>query len=423
MKKVSVLPNGITVCTDAIPHVSSVYLAAIFSRGAMDEFDGKYGVAHVLEHMMFKGTKSRTYVDIANQIADRGASHNATTAADETTYYLRLMHDDTEFGVELLADVLLNSQFPDDELAKEQMVIVQEIQQYADDPMFISQMEAMGRLYEGHALGRSILGNPETVMATTRDDLVEFRRRNYGADTLMFVASGNVQHDEIVRHVQHYFEALGLASSAADRSAPAKLNTNLGTVLTTKAELEQADVTIAYRAFTRRDPMRIPAEVMSYILGGSPTSRLWNEIREKRGLAYSVGADVDLGLTGGTLMIAGGTDPESVIEFCNVAVHEAKRMCSKITDDEIRRATKQLASSFVMGQESTVVRAHLLARQVSLHGRPRTTDEVVAELQSVTAGDIACVAERIFDDGNRVISIVGPPRISAEIGKASSGSS
>lgn len=417
MKKVSVLPNGITVCTDAIQHVSSVYLAAIFSRGAMDEFDGKYGVAHVLEHMMFKGTKSRTYVDIANQIADRGASHNATTAADETTYYLRLMSEDTEFGVELLADVLLNSQFPDDELAKEKMVIVQEIQQYADDPMFISQFAAMERMYEGHALGRSILGNQETVMDTTRDDLVKFRDRNYGSDTMMFVASGNVQHDEIVRYVQRYFEALPRTSAAADRSAP-PVNRDLGTVLTTKEMLEQADVTIAYRAFTRQNPLRIPAEVMSYILGGSPTSRLWNEIREKRGLAYSVGADVDLGLVGGTLMIVGGTDPESVVEFCNVAVHEAKRVCSEVTADELRRATKQLASSFVLGQESTVIRAHLLARQVSLHGRPRSTDEVVAELQSVNLGDVHAAAESIFDDSTRVISIVGPSRIADLVGKA-----
>lgn len=401
--EVSRLSNGLTVATETIPNLESVALGVWVKSGARNERDDEHGIAHLLEHMAFKGTKRRSAFQIASEIENVGGEINAATSVETTSFYARVLSDDVPLAVDILSDILQNSEFDPDELAREQHVVLQEIGAAHDTPDDIVFDRFTETAFRHQTLGRSILGTPETVKSFTSRQLHEFMERQYGADRMVVVAAGDIRHDEFVREVE---KRLGRFRSKAEATQPTYAQ-YVGGDFRENRDLMDAQIVLGFegRAYHVRD--FYASQVLSMVLGGGMSSRLFQEVREKRGLCYSVYAFhwgfSDTGIFG----IHAATGQADLGRLIPVIIRELERAGEKITQEELDRARAQYRAGLIMSAESPASRASQIARQLLLFGRPIPKEELMDRLGALTVDRLTDLSSRLFST-KPTLTAVGP---------------
>lgn len=397
------LSNGLTVATETIPHLETAALGVWVKSGARNEREDEHGVAHLLEHMAFKGTSSRSAFKIAAEIENVGGEINAATSVETTSFYARVMKDDVPLAVDILADILTDSTFDPAELEREQHVILQEIGAAHDTPDDIIFDRFTETAFRNQAIGRSILGTPETVESFTPAHLRAYMDSQYGADRMVAVAAGAVSHDAFVREVE---KSLGAFRPAAKAPPPAPAN-YLGGDFREDRDLMDAQIVLGFegRAYHMRD--FYASQLLSMVLGGGMSSRLFQEIREKRGLCYSIYAFhwgfSDTGVFG----VHAATGREDVAELSPLIVQELRRAGEAISREEIDRARAQYRAGLVLSAESPASRAAQIGRQLLLHGRTIPMEELMERLAAVNEDRLTDLSQRLFS-GPPTIAGIGP---------------
>ncbi|MFC0245170.1 M16 family metallopeptidase [Falsochrobactrum ovis] len=402
--EVTRLSNGLTIATDTMPHVESAALGIWVKAGARNEAADRNGIAHLLEHMAFKGTEKRSAWQIASDIENVGGEINAATSVETTSYYARVLRNDIPLAIDILADILTASKFDEDELEREKQVIMQEIGAAHDTPDDIVFDRFTETAYRHQALGRAILGTPETVSSFTSADLRQYMDEQYSADRMVVTAAGGVDHDDFVREVEKR-----LGSFRPFNTAPTlDLAHYVGGDFREHRDLQDAQILIGFegRAYHVRD--FYASQLLSMILGGGMSSRLFQEVREKRGLCYSVYAFhwgfSDTGLFG----IHAATGRDELVELLPVIIKELHKAGDSITLEEVNRARAQYSASLLMSQESAASRAGQIARQLLLYGRPVSNAELLDRLSQITPKRLTDLAGRMFLDSKPTIAGVGP---------------
>ncbi|MBT1155425.1 insulinase family protein [Aminobacter anthyllidis] len=401
--EVSRLSNGLTVATETLPSVETVALGTWVKSGARNERDDEHGMAHLLEHMAFKGTKNRTAFQIASQIENVGGEINAATSVETTSFYARVLSDDIPLAVDILSDILQDSEFDPNELEREQHVILQEIGAAHDTPDDIVFDRFTETAFRHQTIGRSILGTPETVQSFTSAQLHDFMTRQYGAERMVVVAAGDVKHDEFVRQVE---KRLGNFRPKAESAIP-QYAQYVGGDFREDRDLMDAQIVLGFegRAYHVRD--FYASQVLSMILGGGMSSRLFQEVREKRGLCYSVYAFhwgfSDTGIFG----IHAATGQSDIAELIPVIINELQRTGESILLEELDRARAQYRAGLIMSAESCSSRASQIARQLLLFGRPIAKEELMERLGALTVDRLTDLSSRLFST-RPTITAVGP---------------
>jgi predicted Zn-dependent peptidase len=402
--EVSVLSNGLTIATETMPLIESVALGIWVKAGSRNEAHNRHGIAHFLEHMAFKGTDNRSAWQIAADIENVGGEINAATSVETTSYYARVLRNDLPLAIDILADILTSSKFDEDELEREKNVIMQEIGAAHDTPDDIVFDRFSETAYLNQQLGRSILGTPETVQSFTPDDLRTYINEQYSADRMVVVATGAVDHASFVREVESRLCGFRSTTSAA---APVKA-AYVGGDYREERDLMDAQVLIGFegRAYHVRD--FYASQLLATVLGGGMSSRLFQQVREKRGLCYSVYAFhwgfSDTGLFG----IHAATGRENLEELVPVVLNELYEASTNINIQEVDRARAQYRAGLLMSQESAASRAGQIARQMLLYGRPVPNEELLERLSLITPERLTDLSGRMFLDSKPTIAAVGP---------------
>ncbi|MCJ7994819.1 insulinase family protein [Rhizobium cremeum] len=399
------LPSGLTVVTEKMPHLESVALGTWIKSGSRNETDAEHGIAHLLEHMAFKGTQRRNARQIAEEIENVGGELNAATSTETTSYYARVLKDDVPLAVDILADILTESVFDEEELAREKHVILQEIGAANDTPDDVVFDRFSELAFAGQTLGRPILGTPDTVKSFTSDEIRGYLSRNYTTDRMFVVAAGAVDHDAFVRQVEDRFSGLRTEPAAPPVLEAARYT---GGEAREERDLMDAQVLLGFegRAYHMRD--FYCSQILANILGGGMSSRLFQEVREFRGLCYSVYAFhwgfSDTGIFG----IHAATGGENLPELVPVIIDELRKSSDMINQQEIDRSRAQIRAQLLMGQESPAARAGQIARQMMLYGRPISNQEMMERLAGITTERLTDLAGRLFFETVPTLSAIGP---------------
>lgn len=400
--EVTALPNGLRIVTDPVPTVETVCVGVWVGVGTRHEPAPVNGVAHLLEHMAFKGTRRRTALDIAAEIENVGGHMNAYTSRENTAYYCKVLKEDAGLALDVLADILQHSVLDDAELTRERAVVLQEIGQAHDTPDDIIFDHFQATAYPDQALGRPVLGTPEIVRALGRGDLCRYLDRHYGGRGLVVVASGAITHARFVAMVAEAFAEL------ADRHEP---ETDRARFVSGEyrepRDLEQVHLLLGFDGVGYHDPDFYAANMLSTVLGGGMSSRLFQEIREKRGLAYSVYTYASAYEDGGLFGVYAGTGEADLSELVPVLADEITKVARDVGAEEVDRARAQLKASLLMGLESTMGRAEQLGQQLLVYGRPVPVEEMVAKLDAVTPDRVAALADRLFT-ARPTLAAMGP---------------
>lgn len=396
------LENGLRVVTHTMDAVETVSVGVFVDAGTRNEPVEINGVAHLLEHMAFKGTKRRSALEIVAEIEEVGGHLNAYTTREHTAYYAKVLKDDTPLAVDILADILQNSTFDPDELARERSVVLQEIGQAHDTPDDVVFDNFQETAFPDQPLGRPVLGDAARVRSMTREAIMGYMDRAYGASSMVLAAAGMIEHEHLVALARHLFRDLPARTALGDGPAAYGGGAHLQ-----DRELEQVHLTVGFPGVGMHDPDIYASTVMSTLFGGGMSSRLFQEIRERRGLVYSIhsfsSSYSDCGLFG----IYAGTGEEEVAELMPVLAEEIRRLADSMEEDEVRRARNQLKAATLMSLESTSARAEQLGEQMLIFGRPLPIAEIIGKIDAVDAAAVRNVASRIFR-GRPSIAAIGP---------------
>jgi predicted Zn-dependent peptidase len=401
--EVTRLPSGLSVITDAMAHLQTASLGVWVGAGSRHEQTDEHGISHLLEHMAFKGTTRRTARQIAEEIEAVGGDLNAATGVEATAYYARMLRADVPLALDVLADILSDPSFDPEELQREQNVIVQEIGAAEDAPDDLVFDRLQETAFPGQSVGRSILGRRESVRSFDRKRLATYLKRNYLAPDMMVVAAGAVEHRAVVEDVERRF------SSFTGPKAPAPVPARFvgGTHVETR-DLEQVHVALAMQGLPQRDANLYSLQVFTSVLGGGMSSRLFQEVREIRGLCYSIYAFhapySDVGMFG----LYSGTDASDVPELMRVVVDQINGAAETINEAEVNRAKVQMKASLLMALESSSARAEQLARQMFAWGRPIPIEEVVGRIESVTVESARAAGRALIARGKPAVAVIGP---------------
>ncbi|MBM3517647.1 MAG: insulinase family protein [Alphaproteobacteria bacterium] len=400
--RVATLPSGLRVVSAAMPEVRTTTLGVWVDVGARYEAAEINGVSHMLEHMAFKGTERRTAQAIAEEIEAVGGHINAYTSAEHTAYFVRVLEDDLALGLDLLADTLQNSVFDEAELARERAVVIQEIGQVHDTPDDVIFDRFQEAAYPGQPLGRSILGTPQGVAGFDRRTLMSYMAEHYGAGRMVVAAAGAVDHDALVARVGNAFRTL--PTRAARPADPARY---LGGEYREMRELDQVHFLVGFSGFAYDDPDFYAAQVHATLLGGGMSSRLFQEVRERRGLAYAIHTFTNNYLDGGTYGVYAGTGADQVAELVPVVCAEIVQLRGELPRSEIDRARAQLKAGLLMSLESSMARCEQISRQLLIFGRIIPTEELLARIAAVDEAAIRRVTERLLATPP-VVAALGP---------------
>ncbi len=387
---VTTLRNGMRVLTDRMDSVETVSIGVWVDVGTRHEPAQVNGVAHLLEHMAFKGTERRSALDIAAEIEAVGGHLNAYTSREHTAYYAKVLKENLGLAVDILADILQYSVFDPKELERERTVILQEIGQANDTPDDIIFDLFQERAFPDQAMGRPVLGRAEIIRRIDRDTVAGYMRRHYAAPGMLLTAAGNVDHHELVRLAEAAFAKL--PSAHLVRSEAARY---VGGELREERDLEQVHVVLGFPGFSFADPDYYAASVVSSALGGGMSSRLFQEIREKRGLVYAIYSFTHAYSDGGLFGVYAGTGEEEVEELMPVLCDEIRKLTFGLEPAELERARAQLKAGLLMSLESTTARCEQQAAHMLVFGRPLEMAEMVGRIDAVDAAAVARVARRI----------------------------
>jgi predicted Zn-dependent peptidase len=400
----SCLPNGIRVVTEEFSHVPSVAIGIWVENGSRYETAEHGGISHYIEHLLFKGTEKRTAIEISQQIEGVGGSINAFTGCECTCYYVKVLREHLPLAFDLLADIFLNSQFDPEEIERERAVILQEIAHVIDTPDEYIHDLFKEHLWRGHPLARQICGTTATVSALQRDHFLDFIRARYGPDRIVIAAAGNVQHEDILSRTERAFSGVRGGPVSLDGPPPM----SHGGLAIFEKSLEQVHVCFGLPALAQADPERYVAFVLDTALGGGMSSRLFQEIRERRGRAYAVHSFLSCYRDTGYLGVYAGTNAEWVPEVFEVIVAEMRRVARDGLDaDELERAKNQLKGCLLLGLETSTSRMHRVATCELQFGRDIPLEEVSRGIEAVTNDQITELTARWLARGPLSGAVLG----------------
>ena len=400
-----VLDNGLRLITETMPHVRSVTIGVWLMRGSRHESDERGGIAHFVEHMLFKGTDSRSAEDIAQSIDSIGGQLDAFTAKEYASYYIKVLDEHVPMAVDLLADIVRRPAFAAAEIEREKKVILEEIKMVEDTPDDLVHELFTQHFWEGHPLGRPILGSKETVEALTQDTLREYFRGAYVAQNMIISAAGNLDHARVRQLVEAAFGDLVSTGAPLSADRPQVVPQ----VITRSKDLEQSHICLGTNSYQQNHDDRYVSYIMNTVLGGSMSSRLFQNVREKRGLAYAVFSGLSAYRDAGNITIYAGCSNEAVGEVIDLCVEELRGMKrGPVPEAELRRAKDHLKGSLMLSLENTASRMSHLARQEIYFDRHFGLDETLNGVELVTDVDVQRVAEDLFSNGSLAATVLGP---------------
>lgn len=399
------LENGLVILTDRMPGVRSATLGFFFRVGARNEPAHLNGISHFIEHTVFKGTEKRTALDIAIEQDRLGGNLDAFTTHEETGFAIKVIDDQLPTAFDLISDMVMNPRFEQSDLESEQRVIIEEMKMIEDSPEDYLGEIFSEAFFPNHPLGTNIAGTPETVRSFDRETTRKFHQENYTAANLVITAAGNVEHKEVVDLVlRASFRSsngnkLKLALKTPKPAAPFFIKH--------RADLEQAHIIIATPFVAAPDKRRYAADLLESVLGGGSSSRLWQKVREERGLAYSVGASAIMYQDCGLFSVSAGTSPGQVAEVVELAIAEMRGVAAAVTESELELCKQQARASILLDLEDSASRAASLAQCEMIHGRQITVEETLANIDAVTTADLHNLAREFFVTENIAFAALG----------------
>ncbi|HYO82477.1 MAG TPA: pitrilysin family protein [Bryobacteraceae bacterium] len=399
------LPNGLTVITEPMTHVRSVSLGIWIGTGARRETAEQNGISHFIEHMLFKGSESRSAEEIAKVIDSTGGHLDAYTAKELVSYNTKVIDDHLPLAFDVLADMILRPLFQPDDIEKEKGVILEELKMEVDNPEYLVHETFFRKFWSNHPLGRSILGTKATISSFSQQAVRGYYDQVYVPANMVITAAGRISHGRIAEMVEQYFGQLGSGTRAEAEPEP-RARTPLE--LKKKQSLEQVHLCMGVPAYPIAHPRRYIVYVLSTLLGGGMSSRLFQNVREKHGLAYSIFSELNLYRDTGCLAVYSGTSDVHVKKVIGMISDEFRRLCNEaVPAEELRRAKDHMKGSLALSLESTSSRMSNLARQELFFGRFFSVDEMVEEIEKVTAEDILTVSRDLFAGRQAGVAVLG----------------
>lgn len=388
------LSNGLTIVTEAVLHVETISMGVWVNVGSRHETPEINGISHLLEHMAFKGTRTRTARDIAETIENVGGYLNAHTSREHTAFTARVLKEDLELSIDIISDILQNPIFDEEELKREKGVVIQEIYQSYDTPDDIIFDYYKETAFPNQPIGRSILGSVETVQSITSENLFKYMKDYYHPSQMILSIVGNLEHAEVARLAEKYFI---FPQSLPAKTEPLIPLAYVGGERLIQRDLEQIHMVLGYEGASYGSDDFYASSILSVILSGGMSSRLFQEIREKRGLVYSISTFNTPYHDGGLFNLYAGTSPEHIEELIPATINEFKKAIKSIESAELRRARSQFKAALLMGMESLNARCEKLANHLLHYGRVIPKEEIIDKIASVTSEDIQNIAAKIFN--------------------------
>ncbi|MBV9293997.1 MAG: insulinase family protein [Acidobacteriaceae bacterium] len=399
------LPNGLRIVTEVMPYVRSVSLGVWIGSGSRIEHGPENGISHFIEHMVFKGTKHRSAEEIARSVDSVGGGLDAFTSKELVSFNTKVLDEHLPFALDILADLVLNPVFREADIEKEKGVILEEIKMEADQPEFVLHETFISNFWKGHGLGKPILGTRETVRKFGQEMLFDYYNRIYSPRNILITAAGNLDHDKIVKLVWDSFADLPERDRLPADSAP---RSHAPIVLKKKESLEQVHIALGVPAYPLAHELRFPLYVLNTVLGGGMSSRLFQNIREKQGLAYVVYSELNLFSDTGCFTVYAGTAAETSKQVVNSVMQEFRHLKDElIGEDELRRAKDHLKGSLMLSLESTSSRMSNLARQELYFDRFMSLDEMLDSIETVEREEVQSIAQEFFRTENIALAMLG----------------
>ena len=401
------LANGIRVLSERLPDLTSITVGIWVENGSRYEQPHQAGISHFLEHLFFKGTERRTAAQIAEEIDAVGGVLNAFTGKEYTCYYAKVLHEQLPLALDLLADIFTQSRFASEEIDRERSVIIQEISQVEDTPDdYVHELFNLA-FWPGHPLSRPIAGTAQTVQGLTREDFLRFLDARYRPDRVLIAAAGNLVHQDLVAVVEGKFNALSGTAPLVDGGPP---EAHAGVSVHEKP-LEQVHLCLGTPGIAQGDAERYPAHLLNLALGGGMSSRLFQEIRERRGKAYTVYSFLSSYLDAGYFGVYVGTSAEWVREVVEVIRAELARAARDgLSVAELARVKQQMKGSMLLGLETSDSRMSRIAKNEIYFGRNVPIEEVAARIDAVQNDEVVSVAQRLFRAGGLALTVLGDPK-------------
>jgi len=407
----TILPNGIRILSESVPYVDSVSVGVWAVAGARDEDEAHHGMSHFVEHMLFKGTASRTARQIADEMDSLGGHLNAFTDKEFTCYYAKVLGEHLPKALDVVSDMVLNSMLDPVEIEREKNVVLEEIKRHLDTPEDEVHDMLAQTLWQGHRLGNSVIGSPEVARSVTQETLMSYMRELYQPDSIAITAAGNVDHHSLVDTVGAHFGSL---KGARIPRTSSEVTPHIGRKLVDK-DTEQVHFCLGAPGFAQDQPEKYALAVIDSALGGGMSSRLFQEIRENRGLAYAIGSYSASYQEAGLFAVYGGTSVDNVRTVIELARKEAAAIGrDSVTDDELERGKNQIRAALVLGQESMSNRMSRLAKSELYYNRIIRMEEIISAIMLVNKDHVADVASRLFNGAGFAVAAIGPFKKNAE---------
>ena len=400
--KTITLNNGLTILLDHF-NSNTLSIGLWLNVGSVNENNKQLGIAHMLEHMAFKGTKNRNAFDISKEIEDVGGDINAYTSKENTAYYVKLLPSNYELGVEILSDIFLNSTFPKEEIERERGVIISEIGQSNDMPDDKVFDKFYSLAYQNQSIGKPILGTKVSVGGFNKDDLKEFCNQNYNPSNLIIGISGKFDESKIINQIKKNFEFL----KSGNKSTKPKYKWNSG-FHSEKKDLQQAHIVFGVEGLSNLDEQRLDLSALSIILGGGMSSKLFQEIREKKGLCYSIFSFQSQFLSSGIFGFYSACNPNDLENLLDTSLNEIKNLSKNITINDLDRAKAQLSSGFIRAQDFTFSRLERNVKSLFNHSKMFSEDYILKKISELKISNLLDLYDRLFHEPKTVLSIIGP---------------
>jgi predicted Zn-dependent peptidase len=399
------LANGVRVITEKMAHVRSVSLGVWITTGSRCEAPDENGISHFIEHMVFKGTKHRSAEDIARSVDSIGGGLDAFTAKELVSYNTKVLDEHLPLAFDVLADMVLNPLFRKEDIEKEKGVILEELKMDVDNPEYLLHEIFSSNFYKDHPLGKPIIGTKDTVKKFHREMIHDYYRRYYSPSNIVITAAGNLNHERLVDLARDHFQDLRVSGALPPAQVPVP---HARLVFKNKSSLEQTHLYMGVPAYPFPHELRFACYVLNTVLGGGMSSRLFQNIREKQGLAYSVYSDLSMYRDTGCMAIYAGTSIETAGKVVECIVKELREIKENLVPaEELRRAKDHLKGSFMLGLESTSSRMSNLARQEIYFKRFFTLDEMIQSIEDVSAAQVQKIAQEFFNPKNITLAMLG----------------
>lgn len=405
MERKVTLKNGVRILTEEIPHVYSVSIGFWVDNGSKNESENVWGISHFIEHMLFKGTKIRTAMQIAQELEDTGGSINAFTDKENTCFYARVLDIHTNKAIDVLSDIYLNSIFDENEIEREKQVVIEELKMYEDSPDDLSFDLLTEKIWEHHPLGHRIVGTEETIKAFSREKIINYMSENYTSDRLVITIAGNINHDDVVKQLEEKLSIIPEKKSSFSENI-VEYKSNL---IHRYKDIEQLHVCLGTKGTYITDSKRFHYAVLDSILGGGMSSKLFQEIREKKGLAYSIGSYELIYRRAGIFGVYAGISPNNLNDLVKSVMFELDQIkAGNLSEVDVHRAKEQLKGGLLLSLEAVRNRMMRLARNEIYFHRQISAQEIIDAVEKVDQKSIVELANDIFDRNKISLVTVGP---------------